>query len=89
VDDGAGEFWYRSGAVEGELTGRQVAAMFTTLGSTPNKWNKLPSPSTLHRIRATLRSAMNAAIREGLVRDNPARFIERRCCLHRSQPRHA
>jgi hypothetical protein len=60
----------------GELTGREVAAMFITLGSTPNKRNKLPSPSTLHRIRATLRSALNAAIREGLIRDNPARFIE-------------
>jgi integrase len=60
----------------GELTGRQVAAMFTTLATTPNKWGRPPSPSTLHRIRATLRSALNAAIREGLIRDNPARFIE-------------
>jgi hypothetical protein len=34
------------------------------------------SPSTLHRIRATLRSALNAAIRDGLLRDNPARFVE-------------
>jgi integrase len=33
-------------------------------------------PSTLHRIRATLRAALNAAIREGLLRDNPARHIE-------------
>jgi hypothetical protein len=30
----------------------------------------------LHRIRATLRSALNAAIRDGQLRDNPARFIE-------------
>ena len=30
----------------------------------------------MHRIRATLRSALNAAIRDGLLRDNPARFIE-------------
>jgi hypothetical protein len=35
-----------------------------------------PTPSTLHRIRATLRSALNATIREGLLRDNPARNIE-------------
>jgi integrase len=34
------------------------------------------TPSTLHRIRATLRSALNAAIRDGLLRDNPARFVE-------------
>jgi integrase len=60
----------------GELTGRQVAAMFATLATTPNKKGRLPSPSTLHRIRATLRSALNAAIREGLIHDNPARFIE-------------
>jgi integrase len=60
----------------GDLTGRQVAATFATLASTPNKWGKLPSPSTLHRIRATLRSALYAAIRDGLIPDNPARFIE-------------
>jgi integrase len=34
------------------------------------------SPLTLHRIRATLRSALNAAIREGLLPDNPAGYIE-------------
>lgn len=60
----------------GELTGRQVATMFATLAATPNKWGRPPSPSTLHRVRATLRSSLNAAIREGLIRDNPARFIE-------------
>jgi integrase len=46
------------------------------LVSSPTKWGRLPSPSTLHRIRATLRSALNAAIRDGLIRDNPARFVE-------------
>ena len=30
----------------------------------------------MHRIRATLRAALNAAIRDGLIRDNPARFVE-------------
>jgi hypothetical protein len=35
-----------------------------------------PSPSTLHRIRATLRSALSAAIREGLLRDNPAGYVD-------------
>jgi integrase len=60
----------------GELTGRQVADMFHTLGSTNNGWGRPPAPATLHRIRATLRSALNAAIREGLLRDNPARHIE-------------
>jgi hypothetical protein len=60
----------------GELTGRQVAAMFAILAATPNKLSRVPSPSTLHRIRATLRSALNAAIRDGLIRNNPARHIE-------------
>jgi Phage integrase, N-terminal SAM-like domain len=60
----------------GKLTGRQVATMFATLASTPNKWGRRPSPSTVHRIRATLRTALNAAIRDGLIRDNPARHIE-------------
>ncbi len=60
----------------GELTGRQVADMFHTLGSTNNRYGRPPTPATLHRIRATLRSALNAAIRDGLLRDNPARHIE-------------
>jgi hypothetical protein len=53
----------------GELTGRQVADMFHTLAATNNRWGRAPTPATLHRIRATLRSALNAAIREGLIRD--------------------
>ncbi len=36
------------------------------------------TPASLHRIRATLRAALNAAIREGLLRDNPARQVELR-----------
>src|SRR5437762_2332589 len=34
------------------------------------------TPGTLHRIRATLRAALNAAVREGLRPDNPARHVE-------------
>jgi len=34
------------------------------------------SASTLHSIRCTLRAALNAAIREGLLTDNPARWVE-------------
>jgi hypothetical protein len=44
--------------------------------STPTRCGRLLTPSTLHRIRATLRSALNAAIRDGLVRGNPARYVE-------------
>src|SRR6266536_1283757 len=60
----------------GELTGRQAADMFHTLGSTNDRYGRPPTPTTLHRIRATLLGALNAAIREGLLRHNPARHIE-------------
>jgi integrase len=50
--------------------------MFRELGCTNNRWGRPPTPATLHRIRATLRGALNAAIRDGLLRDNPARHIE-------------
>jgi integrase len=60
----------------GELTGRQVQAMFAELVTRETRSGRPIAASTLHRIRATLRAALNAAIREGLIRDNPARFIE-------------
>ncbi len=50
--------------------------MFHALGSTNNRWGRPPTAATLHRIRATLRGALNAAIHEGLLRDNPARHVE-------------
>jgi integrase len=60
----------------GKLTSRHITDMIAELGATDNRYGRPPTPSTLHRIRATLRSALNAAIREGLLRDNPARNIE-------------
>jgi integrase len=59
-----------------DLAGRHITDMITAIGSTKNRYGRTPTPSTLHRIRATLRSALNAAVREGLLRDNPARYIE-------------
>jgi site-specific recombinase XerD len=59
-----------------ELTGRHITDMITTIGAATNRYGRPPTPSTLHRIRATLRSALNAAIREGLLHDNPARHVE-------------
>ncbi|MEV6598297.1 site-specific integrase [Actinoplanes sp. NPDC051346] len=59
-----------------ELTGRHITDMITTIGATNNRYGRTPTPSTLHRIRAILRSALNAAIREGMLRDNPARYVE-------------
>jgi hypothetical protein len=59
-----------------DLAGRHITDMITTIAATENRYGRAPSPSTLHRIRATLRSALNAAVREGLLRDNPARHVE-------------
>jgi integrase len=58
-----------------EVTSRHLTAMFTALAT--NADTGVPrSASTLQRIRATLRAAYNAAIRDGLVVDNPARRVE-------------
>jgi integrase len=59
-----------------ELTGRHVAAMFRTLAATDTGRRRPPTPGTLHRIRATLRAALNAAIREDLTSQNPARHVK-------------
>jgi hypothetical protein len=58
-----------------ELTGRHLTAMFAELATCPNT-GQLRTASMMQRIRATLRAAYNAAIREGLVADNPARRVE-------------
>lgn len=55
-----------------ELTGRHITDMITTIGAATNWYGRTSSPSTLHRIRATPRLTLNAAIRDGLLRDNPA-----------------
>jgi integrase len=64
------------GLLLSELAGRHITDMITTLAATNNRYGRAPTPSTLHRIRATLRSALNAAVREGLLQDNPARYVE-------------
>jgi integrase len=61
-----------------ELTGRDVAATFTVLSAAPTRTGRPLTPASLHRIRATLRAALNAAIREGLLQVNPARHVELR-----------
>jgi integrase len=53
-----------------------VAAVFAVLSTTDTRFGRPMTPATLHRIRATRRSALNAAIRDGLLRDNPARHID-------------
>lgn len=59
-----------------ELTGRDVAAMFAALAEAPARHGRPLTPASLPRIRATLRAALNAAIREGPLRDNAARHVE-------------
>ena len=59
-----------------ELTNRQVTTLFAALATADTRYGRRPTPATLHRIRATLRAALNAAIRDGLLADNPARRVE-------------
>jgi hypothetical protein len=58
-----------------ELRTAQIQEMFTQLA--PHGAAGIPlSPNTLARVRATLRAALNAAIRDRLITDNPARYLE-------------
>jgi hypothetical protein len=50
--------------------------MFTSLARHGAAGTPL-SAATLSRVRATLRAALNAAIRGGLIHDNSARYLER------------
>jgi hypothetical protein len=59
-----------------EVTSRHLTAMFADLAAGMTAAGHPRSPSTVQRIRATLRAAYNAAIREGMVTDNPARRVE-------------
>ncbi|MFC6881549.1 MULTISPECIES: tyrosine-type recombinase/integrase [Actinomadura] len=59
-----------------ELSVSQVHAMFTAIARQHEADGKPVTPATLNRIRATLRAALNAAIRQGLLTDNPASRAE-------------
>jgi integrase len=59
-----------------ELTARQLTAFFAAVGQKTNRFGQPHTPTTLAHIRTTLRAALNSAIREGLIRDNPARQVE-------------
>ncbi|WP_158578955.1 tyrosine-type recombinase/integrase [Spongiactinospora rosea] len=59
----------------GKLTSRDVARMFSALAQRRTRYGVPIAASTLHRIRATLRAALNTAIREGLLQANPARLV--------------
>ncbi|MGV9385042.1 tyrosine-type recombinase/integrase [Nonomuraea sp. NPDC003707] len=48
---------------------------FAGLVQRRNRYGKALSPSTVQRVHATLRAALNEAIREGLIDTNPARRL--------------
>jgi integrase len=50
--------------------------VFTAIARRHEVEGKPVTPATLSRIRATLRAALNAAIRQGLISDNPASRAE-------------
>jgi integrase len=58
------------------LTAADLRVMFTAISRQRPATAAPLSAATLARIRATLRAALNAAIREGLISANPARLVE-------------
>ena len=54
-----------------DLTGKRLQACFSLLARQRTTKGTLIAASTVDRIRATLRSALNAAVREGLIPGNP------------------
>jgi hypothetical protein len=59
-----------------ELTARQLTVFFGAVAQETNRFGQPHMPTTLAHIRTTLRAALNSAIREGLIRDNPACQVE-------------
>ena len=59
-----------------ELTAAQVQAMFAAIIRHHHALGTPISAATLARIRATLRAALNAAVRRGLITGNPASRAE-------------
>ena len=59
-----------------ELTNARVQAMFTSIIRTHGAAGTPLTAGTLQRIHATLRAALNAAVRSGLLDRNPARYVE-------------
>jgi integrase len=54
-----------------DLTGRRLQACFNLIARQRTKKGTLIAAATVDRVRATLRSALNAAVREGLIAGNP------------------
>ena len=57
-----------------ELSVGQVEEMFTAIARDHKTVGRPLTAATVQRIRATLRTALNAALREGLVEENAPRW---------------
>jgi site-specific recombinase XerD len=58
------------------LTAADLRGMFAGISRQRGAAGTPVSAATLTRIRATIRAALNAAIREGLITANPVRIVE-------------
>ncbi|MFD0855607.1 Arm DNA-binding domain-containing protein, partial [Actinomadura adrarensis] len=58
------------------LSHAHVQAMFTAIVRDHEVKGRPIAAATLNRIRATLRTELNAAIRQSLIADNPASYVE-------------
>jgi integrase len=67
---------YLGGIPLAALTPRDVQAMFTAIIRDETALGRPVSAATLHRIHATLRAALNGAVRAGLIGVNPGRWPE-------------
>jgi integrase len=59
-----------------DLDIRRLRAGFARIAKTTNSKGRPQSPSCLQHLRTTLRAALNLAVREGVITQNPARHLE-------------
>lgn len=59
-----------------DLDPRRLRAIFTEIAKTTNTKGQPQSASAMQHLRTTLRAALNLAVREGVIANNPARHIE-------------
>jgi integrase len=59
-----------------DLDTRHLQRMFTLILRGRTASGQPVTPATLKRIHATIRASLNAAVRERLIGDNPARYVE-------------
>jgi hypothetical protein len=60
----------------GDLTSRQLNAAFAQIAVTRNRSGQPQTACTLQHVHTTLRAALTGAVREGLIKDNPAQRVE-------------